>query len=301
MTRIVTKKSAKEGMKIIQRIKDRSVNPGGNGVEFVGASGVGKTSLFFNFIEDFASNDNELMFWRESMDTPIQFVKFPRFEIFVEEGLNLKIVDQNNGGQALDFPYKKFESVPQISYKVELENDPDPEALEENQRNKGRQDEIFESICKRADPGKLNVIFFNRRFTWIDFIRYLKEVPHWHDVFIDEYEDVFPFSNRGEEWHRIDWAKKNLKQIRKGLVNLFCNTQSKSDVDWRVRKKMTIWGYMPGGVPDKDSPIKKEAVRSLDVGKVYLDWKRSNYGKIDFLPRHANKDVFYVAKRGSET
>lgn len=296
---VISDKTSEVGYEIIDKIRDRNVNPGGNAVEFVGASGSGKTSLFFNLVEDFARNEqeNELMFWRESLDTPIQFVKYPKFDIFVEKGMEIDILDQNNDGQVIDFPMKKFGHVPKINYKVELENEPDTEDVEDNEEKKREQDEVFEKICKMADPNRLNVIFFKRRSTWIDLIRYLKEIPTWHDVFIDEYEDIFPNQNSGDEWWRIEWAKKNLKQVRKGLTNVFGNTQSTSDVDWRVREKMTIWGYMPGGVPDKKSPVKNGAVRGLEIGQAWLDWKRSDYGKINFLPKYADEEVFYVAKR----
>lgn len=283
------------GKEILERIIQRKVNPGGMGTELTGAKGSGKTSLFLNFAEIFSKKyPKELLMWREAVESPIQFIKFPHWNLYVEEGVNLRILDQNDGGREMNVPYKTFEPLPEVSYdtqKMEKHRD----LFKENQERKRQQNGIFSGLCRMMRGGQLNVVYFNKLQFWIDFLRYLRSIPKWQTLFIDEYEDLFPSYNIGELWKRIEWTKNNFKQIRKGLVNVFVNTQAKTDVDWRIRVKMDVWGYLFGAVPDMVSPIKKQAVSNLNVGGGWLDWGRSLYGKINFLPYEAKENEFYVA------
>lgn len=285
------------GQELVEMLRNRDVNPGGHGIEILGGQGSGKTSLMLNFVEDF-SRFGELMFWRESVGTPLQFVKYPRWEIFVERGTGFRIIDQNNDGQEFDYPVEYFDEIPEVIYhKKKLEDNPDLQ--ERNRQKKQRQDEIFEDIFERAEPGHLNVIFFKRKWTWIDFLRFCKMRPSWQDIFIDEYEDIFPSYNKGEDWYRVEWAQENFKHIRKGLVNVFLNTQNSSGVDYRIRNKMTMRVYLPGSVPESDSPVKKYAVSNLNVGQGFIAWMKSKFGKIRFKPFESDEEVFYVAQMDS--
>lgn len=286
------------GKEILERIIQRKVNPGGMATELTGAKGSGKTSLFLNLAEIFSEKyPNELLIWREALESPIQFIKFPNWSLYVEENTNLRILDQNDGGRELNIPYETFEPLPVVSYDVQkMEKDKD--FFKENQERKRQQNEIFSKLCRVMRKGRLNVVYFSKLQFWIDLLRYLRSVPKWQTLFIDEYEDLFPSYNIGELWKRIEWTKNNFKQIRKGLVNVFVNTQAKTDVDWRIRVKMDVWGYLFGAVPDMVSPVKKGAVANLSIGEAWLDWGRSHYGKINFLPYEASEDIFWVAVMG---
>lgn len=285
-----------KGEMILEFLLTHKKNPGGSAAEATGAKGSGKTSLFLHIAEIFTKRyPKELLFWRDSIETPLQFVRYPKWDIFVEEGFKFTIRDKNDGGRIVDIPYKMFNSLPMISYDQQ-KLDSDADFFKMNQAQIQIQNDIFKDLCKDARGGRLSVVFFKRENSWIDFLRYLRGRPDWQTLFLDEYEDIFPYYNTGDRWRQIEWTKNNLKQVRKGLVNVWTNTQTRTDVDWRIRKKMDVWIYLFGAVPDNDSPLVRQAVSSISPGQGYLDWGRSQYGKMKFSPYPLHEDIFWEAR-----
>ncbi len=284
------------GKEILEMIKQRKINPGGLSTEFTGAKGSGKTSILLNFAATFTKKyPDEIQIWRDLVNFPLQFIKFPKWRIFVEGGVDFKIVDKNDEGSEVNIPQRAFGKLPTVSYDV-LELEKNPVKNRDNEEKKQQQNHIFAKLLGMMHGGQLNVVYFRRMQSWMDLLRYLMTVPRWQTVFIDEYEDLWPRYSTAELWKTIEWAAGNLKQIRKGLVNLHVDTQSRTDVDWRIRNKMDVWGYLWGATPDMVSPVNKWAVSNLERGEGWLDMNRSHFGKINFLPYESDEKLFYVAE-----
>ena len=143
--------------------------------------------------------------------------------------------------------------------------------------------------------GRLSAVFLPSDDNWIDLIKYIRQTPKWQTVFLDEYEDVCPQRCSGERWHKNEWMASNIKQVRKGLVNVIADTQSIMDVDFRVRSKIMIYGYLYGARVDRLSPVMQHAVNSMEIGKCWLDWGHSIYGQIKFPP-YTPKQPIIVAE-----
>jgi hypothetical protein len=266
---------------IFTRIFDRDRAVGGNSLEATGTPGSGKTSLNLHFTDIIREKyPDEIMLWRDLVESPIQFVRAPKWKVFVESTLDFRIYDRGDGGREVAIPYETFEEVPHVSYDPNINED--REAFKENQDRKTQQDDIFRRIYKKFEGSCLNVIYFSVESHWIDLMRYARNTPEWVDFFLDEYEDIFPGANRGELWWRVEWAKNNIKQTRKGFVNLYANTQGKGDVDWRIRKKIGNWAYLFGALPDDESPVEKKYARHLRIGQGWLDLGHYKYGKFKF-------------------
>jgi len=278
---------------IFQRLFDRNKSVGGHSLELTGIPGSGKTSLHLHFYEIIKKRyPDERIFWRDLVEAPVQFVRTKDWQLFAEEGMNFRIIDRNDDGREIDVPRITFEEIPQVSYEPQIADD--KKKYKENQELKQQQDDIFRKIYKKAKGGRLNVIYFRTEAHWIDFMRYVRNTPDWVTFLWDEYEDIFPGANRGELWWRIEWAKNNVKQTRKGLVNLFVNTQHKGDVDWRIRSKIGNWAYLFGALPDDESPVKKEYARQLKVGQGWLDLGHYKFGKFRFDPYPVNNIMWEV-------
>jgi len=266
---------------IFDKILSRDPHVGGHGTEVLGAQGSGKTSFLLHLADIFTKRyPDEILFWRESVETPVQFTRFPKWRIFVERGLHFRILDKLDGGREIDIPYETFDTLPVVSYNRQKLRD--PEFFRKNQENKEIQDDIFSTICSRARGGELTVLYFKEEFSWVDLMRFLRTRPKFQTLLLDEMEEIFPAATKEELWHRIEWAKDNFKHIRKGLVNLIGNTQDTTDIDWRIRRKLQIHIYLPGAVPDRRSRVIKKAMSVLKPGEAYMDWCWTLFGKINF-------------------
>jgi hypothetical protein len=278
---------------IFKRMFNRDKAVGGHSLEITGIPGSGKTSLNLHFHDIIAENyPSELMFWRDLVEAPAQFTRAKKWQVFVENGVNFQVRDKNDGGRRIDVPHQIFETVPHVSYNPQIQED--VEKFKENQDKKQLQDDIFGGIYKQAKGSMLNVIYFSAESHWIDFMRYVRNTPEWVTLFWDEYEDIFPGANRGELWWRVEWAKNNIKQTRKGFVNVFANTQTRGDVDWRIRGKMGSWAYLFGALPDDDSPIRKKYARHLRLGQGWLDLGHYKFGKFKFDPYKVTDEMWEV-------
>lgn len=258
-----------EGKRILERIFQRDYDQGGVFVELTGISGSGKTSLSFNIADEIMNRyPDEPLFFRDSTQSPVQFVKLPNWRLFFEEGSGLEIIDKKNGEREPDVPIKTFSD--------------------------------FDELYDMAEGGMLNVVFFESPSKWIDFINYLRRIVEWQTVILDEYEDVCPERASGEIWERNEWFSRNAKQVRKGLTNVIGNTQSKADVDWRVRQKIMIYGYLYGAKVDQESPIKQGVVSSQDIGCCWFDHGHSTYGQIEFEARTPTGTYWEVVPEDDE-
>ena len=131
-------------------------------METVGPQGSGKTSLGLHFADRIMEKfPEEILFYRDSVESPVQFNRLNKYQIFCENGLRLKFRDYSSN----DYFY-----IPVTVFNG------------------------FAELYEKAKPGQLNVVYFIHEYTWIDFLNYLRRHMHkgsgWKSVFLEEYEDV---------------------------------------------------------------------------------------------------------------
>jgi len=265
----MTKKDrvTREGEKIRNRIFNRNKAEGGVTIETVGVQGSGKTSLDLHLAEITRRKyPKELIFYRDSIESPVQFNRVDNWQIYAEEGATLKF---------RDYDTNKYFDLPVITFKD------------------------FNDLYRKAKFKTINVVYFKKEYTWIDFLNYLRRHMHrgsgWKTVILEEYEDIAPQYAGGKRWRKNLLYSKNAKNIRKGLVNTFANTQSKGDVSHFIRSKLMMRSYLRGSKVDDVSPIEQRFIDKLKIGEAAIDYG-SNFGKITFNPYPPKDPIFEVEK-----
>lgn len=261
---------------ILSRRKLRNESVGGFASLTVGPPGCGKTShLLFEADKFMEWYPNEIIFWRDSTFSAAQFNRIGNnYKIFTEEKTNLSFRNLTKSG-FLDVKYTKFKDF------NELINQDTGAGL--------------------VEPRKINVIYFKNDYRWIDLLRHLRSTVGWQSVFIDEIEDIIPLNPSKQKGSRknirlqknVEFSA-NAKEIRKGLVNLLCDTQSIDEIDWRFKRKLNFIVYLRGARVGKGSRIKQIAVDKLSIGECFIDWENRMYGKSIFNGYPPRRPVYEV-------
>lgn len=242
-------------------IMSRNSAVGGCLNEILGPQGTGKTSLMLNYacrIMD--ENPEEIIIWRDSYDSPCQFNRLKNWEIFAQQGTKLEIKDVNNN-IIVDLPVTIFKD--------------------------------FNDLNNMLRPQQLNVVYVcDQVVGFISLINFFKNIKGWQSIFIDEYEDIAPINASGIDYRFVGALGREMKNIRKGLVSLFCNTQSKSQIDWRVRDTFMVETYLSGARKNKGISIYQEAINKLEKGTAWVSWE-GKFGRITY-PGFEPKYPIYV-------
>lgn len=243
-------------------VMSRNTATGGCTNEILGPQGTGKTSLMLNYAcRVMEENPSELIIWRDSYQSPCQFNRIKNWEIFAEKGTDLRFKDVN------------------LNETVEL-----PMTIFDNHTD----------LIEKMKPQQLNVVYVcDQVIGYILLINYLKTARGWQSIFIDEYEDIAPLNCSGKKYRLIGALGSEMKNIRKGLVSLFCNTQSKSQIDWRVRATFMLETYLSGARKDKGSSVYQEAINKLEKGTAWVSWE-GKFGRVNY-PAFPPKSPIYVA------
>lgn len=261
---------------ILTRRRLRDPSQGGFNSLTVGPPGSGKTSQLL-YEASMISNwyPDEIMFWRDSTRGAAQFNRIgDNWKIFVEKGMKLRFRDLSNGND-LDIEYRTFKNFDELINK-----------------------DTREGLAK---PKQLNVVYLNDDYRWIDLMGHLRSTIGWQSVFIDEIEDICPLNpgKRPGERRNIRNQKNiefsnNAKALRKGLVNLYADTQNTSELDWRFIGKLNFICYLRGARVFSESRVKQVAIDGLNIGEVWIDWENRMYGKAVFSAFPPINPVFEV-------
>ena len=243
-------------------IMSRNTATGGCLNEILGPQGTGKTSMMLNYAcRIMEQNPEEIIIWRDSYQSACQFNRIKKWEIFAEQGTKLQFKDIEEE-ETIDLPITIFKD--------------------------------FNDLNKKLQPQQLNVVYVKDQVIgYITLINYFKTSKGWQSIFIDEYEDIAPINSSGDDYRFIMELGREMKNIRKGLVSLFCNTQSKTQIDWRVRTTFMVKTYLSGARKDKGSSIYQEAINKLEKGKAWVGWE-GKYGRITY-PGFKPKPPIYIA------
>jgi len=260
-------KSEINARRIMKRIHIHDLDNGGVFSLITGAQGSGKTSVMLSFMDyTIKHHDTEKIFFSNPYNAPFQFVKIgkDRFDIMVKKDSNVTFHDRN---QRLKLIH------PRVTYFKD-----------------------FDDLYDKAKPGVCNAVFFGdiykrkdevyNRFSWMDFIHYLRSVGEWCHVYIDELSEIAPQFMAGDIFHKIGRFGLDLKEIRKSLINCHTNTQAVSDIDPRVRSKVMIRIYLPGARKGEESRITQKAIDNLEEhrelgNKGYLEYS-GKFGRTRF-------------------
>lgn len=237
-------------------IMGRNEASGGCTNEILGPQGTGKTSLMLNYAcSIMEKHPDEILIWRDSYQSSCQFNRIKNWELFAEEGTDLEIKDVSTC-KLVDLPIKIFNG--------------------------------YDELQDMMKPQQLNVVYVRDQVIgYIKLINHFRQQPRWQSIFIDEYEDIAPLNCSGKKNRIIGLLGSEMKNIRKGLVSLFCNTQSKSQIDWRVRTTFMVETYLSGARKDQYSSVYQEAINALVKGSAWLSWE-GKFGRIiypAFKPR----------------
>jgi len=238
---ILPSKQENKGQEILSRIYIRDVNAGGSFTSITGQPGCGKTSVMLGLTKYIIKhNKDELVYWSSSYGSPLQF--FPlgeeNYHILCKEGMNIQFWDRINSCQ-VDLPHETFTD--------------------------------FEDLYSKSVKGKLNCVFFGDRLLWMDFLEFLMSKHGWKTIFVDEISEICPANTEGKMFKKIGWfANHVLGQTRKCWLTVVTNTQSTTDTDYRIRRKLNIHVLMEGSkVNKKETRVFQKAVDNLKVDHIH--------------------------------
>jgi hypothetical protein len=262
---------------ILKRRMLRDAEKGGINSLTVGPPGAGKTNQLVHDCKNiFKHHPKELVFWWDNPESAAQYAREGvEYEIFVEEGCNVSFRNLTDGG-SLNKDYTVFSCFNDI---VNMDT------------GKGL-----------AKPQQINAIYFKNKYSLIDFISHLRKTIGFQSVFIDEIECIIPLNppKLPHEDTNIRYQKniefsETAKEARKDLVNIFADTQDRADIDHRFIRKLNMIVYLSGSKVDKRSRVWESSVNNLPIGKGFVCYERSSFGKIRFDYYPIIKPVFSVS------
>jgi hypothetical protein len=261
---------------ILKEKLKRDFEKGGISSITISPPGEGKTNqLIHDIVSIFRYIPTEIVFWRDNPKSAVQFnKKGVKWEIFIEDGCNVSFRNLTDGGP-IDIPYRTFKNFYEIINK-----------------------DTGQGLAK---PQQINVIYFKEEYSWIDFLEYLRHTVGWKSVFIDELEDLIPLNppKREGETRNLRYEKnlffaENFKELRKGWVNFFSNTQDLADIESRVRRKLNYIVYLAGARVEERGKVNQSSVNKLKRGLGFIEYEHGKFGKIRFDYYPNNTPYFEV-------
>jgi GTPase SAR1 family protein len=228
-------KSEYYAKRILKRCHVHDYDSGGVFSLITGMQGCGKTSVMLSFIDyTLRQYPNEKVFFSNTYYAPLQSIKIGPHKHH--------IMIQKDGGVTFHDRRKKLKQVyPMITEFIDMDD-----------------------LWDKALPGICNCIFFGNRYKWMDFLHYVRSVGEWVHVYIDELSEISPAFTKGRVWKTIQEFSKDMKEIRKCMINCHTNTQSVADIDHRIRSKVMIRIYLPGARKENISRITQKALDNLE-------------------------------------
>lgn len=274
-------KSEVMGHKLMERVLTRNKDYGGILGEITGAQGTGKTSVLLSLTHrTIKRNPEEKIFWREQTNAPIQIFKLglDKINFMIPEDGSVIFRDR-------DRKLEEVELDPVTTFKLK-------EITVKSKNEEGKIQKTtkiipdYNDVYRKAKKGKANLVYFKSPYDWMEFLSSLREAGEWSNVFIDEMADICPSVNSGSLFKRIIKFSGTMGAVRRCMMNVFYNTQTAQDVDWKVRKKVMLMIFLPGAVKDKKSRVTQKAIDNLlrdpkKGNEAFLDMG-GDFGKVKF-------------------
>jgi hypothetical protein len=258
-----------EAQNIIRRMHSQDMDSGGVFTQVTGGQGTGKTSIMLSFVKFTMQNyPDQKVFWSDCYKAPLQSLKagLENCHFMVKKGSGVTFHDRNN---------KLAEVTEHIN----------PTYFTVGKNAIGEPD--YSDVYKKAKKGKINVVFFGNRHKWMNFIGWLRDCGEWVHVYIEEFAEIAPTNPGGEMYKKMLQFADTLKDVRKCMINVYTNTQTPAEVDWRIRKKYMIRIYLPGSKVEGHgyTRVTQKAVDNLlrhpEGNEAYID-HAGTFGKTRF-------------------
>lgn len=231
-------RSSKEAKRILKRCHVHDFDSGGVFTLLTGMQGSGKTSVMLSFCDYTLQHyPEEKVFFSNTYFAPLQSIKLgkEKHHILVAKDAGITFHDRRN---------KLKQVYPEVTEFTTMDD-----------------------LWEKSKPGVCNCVFFGDRLKWMKFLHHLRSVGEWVHVYIDELSEISPAFTKGKTWKTIQTFSKDLKEVRKCMMNVHTNTQSVADIDFRVRSKVMIRIYLPGARRENVSRITQLALDNLEESK----------------------------------
>lgn len=258
------------GQRLLQRALGRNKDYGGILAEITGAQGTSKTGTLLSFTHHTIKlHPNEKIFWREQMNAPLQIFKLGegRYHFWAKD--TAEIVFRDRDRRLIHTEVKPFGTF-----------------------------HTYQELYEKCKPGIANVVFFDTNYEWMEFISYLREVGEWVNLFVDEMGDICPAVSSGRLFKQIRDFASVMGAVRRCMMNVYFNTQTAQDVDWKIRKKVMLKVFLPGAIVDKETRVTQKAVDNLirdpiHGNEAYLDMS-GEFGKVRFTDIYKPIPGFHI-------
>jgi len=246
---------------ILKRCHVHDLDSGGVFSFITGGMGTGKTSTMLSFVDyTILHYPKEKIFFSNTYFAPTQSLKIglAKHHIMVKKGSGVTFHDRN-------------QKLKQIHPEITLFN-------------------TFDELYNTAKPGMCNAVFFGDRYQWIDFIHYLRSVGEWCHIYIDELSEIAPSFSSGDLFKLIGRFSMDMKEVRKCMMNVHCNSQALPDIDHRIRTKIMVRIFLPSARSDQYSRVNQKAIDNLEENlkegnEAYVE-QSGRFGRTRF------KDIF---------
>jgi len=214
----------------------------------LGQPGGCKTAVDCAICEYFMINHpSDRIFWRSAINAPVQFVKLPKWHIYVEKHSGIRFFDRVTG----------FDITEQLEREKKL-----------------TYFKSFDDLYKRAQLGVCNGIFFKDlhlkgvrkdegTIQWFRFTRFLLNKFDWCHIFFDEYQEAVKTGQGERMWHEINNHSDDISSARKTHVGIHANCHQTAEIDYRVLPSFMIYLQLYGSRAYKYSAVNKRALTSI--------------------------------------
>ena len=214
----------------------------------LGQPGGCKTAVDCSICEFFMNkHSTDRIFWRSAINAPIQFVKLPKWHIFIEKNSGIRLFDRKIGKDITE----QLEREKKITYFSS-----------------------FDDLYNKAKPGICNGIFFkdlhlkgvrkdDGTIQWFRFTRFLLNKFDWCHIFFDEYQELVKAGQGERMWHEINNHSDDVSSARKTHVGIHANCHQTAELDHRVLPSFMICLQLYGARNYKHNMVNKRALSSI--------------------------------------
>ena len=214
----------------------------------LGQPGGCKTAVDCSICEFFMNkHPTDRIFWRSAINAPIQFVKLPKWHIFIEKHSGIRMFDRRTGEDITE----SLEREKKITY---FSN--------------------FDDLYNKVKPGVCNGIFFkdlhlkgirkdDGTIQWFRFTRFLLNKFDWCHIFFDEYQELVKAGQGERMWHEINNHSDDVSSARKTHVGIHANCHQTAELDHRVLPSFMICLQLYGSRIYKHNMVNKRALSSI--------------------------------------
>lgn len=132
---------------------------------------------------------------------------------------------------------------------------------------------------------------------WYEMISKVLQLKPQHEflsLFLDEFQEIGPMYSRAEIFHLVGWLVNTTFDQRRMNVSMYAVSHDTTLIDYRIKKRMEFFVYMPGAKPDEgNSLVWQSLTAALVKGEYVIEKPNQRYG-IDVFDRFVNQPPVVV-------